>query len=345
MKTRWIETNKKLLILQLVEFVAFGILLLFLPRPTEQQILAALPYALDLGSGLMLFFVVNSYLRVRHSWAETQKRLWEAEIFREQTGYLSDVGKKRELDEDSILIVKAFSTYGEKPATRTLLIVADGMGGHSKGELASSLGASIVTEECFSKLIDKDPKIDYEAALSKSMEQANQKILKYSIEHPECEGMGTTMTAAITDDNRVFLAHVGDTRAYIVRTGEITQLTKDHSYVQELVDKGEITPEEARTHPKKNVITRVVGYYSEVQIDTYNRVIDQSDMLLLCCDGLPTHVTDEEINEIVSTSLTPKEAVERLVKLANDHGGADNISVVLTPMFGGDFSNSQSKNT
>jgi protein phosphatase len=173
-------------------------------------------------------------------------------------GYLSDVGRKRDLDEDSVLIVKAFSTYGEKPAERTLLIVADGMGGHSKGELASSLGTSIVTEACFPKLIDKDPKIDYEATLSDSMKQANQKILNYSIEHPECEGMGTTMTAAIVDEKQASFAHVGDTRAYIINAGKITQLTKDHSYVQELVDKGEITPEEARIHPKKNVI-RMVG--------------------------------------------------------------------------------------
>ena len=181
MKIRWISTKKFIIIVQVIELVLFSILFLLLPRPTVtiSEIVGILPYVLSIGLGLVFVFAVYSYFGLRKSFREAERKLAEAEIFREQIGYVSDVGKTRKLDEDSIMVIKAFSTYGEKPTQRILLTVADGMGGHSKGEVASYLGAKTVAEEIIPYLIEKGNKKDLQTILSKSMEEANQRILKH----------------------------------------------------------------------------------------------------------------------------------------------------------------------
>lgn len=287
-----------------------------------------------MGLGVTLSAIAYFYLQVKGRLEVAQGELGElekGELIGGEIGYLSDAGKVRELDEDSLVVARVFTTYEAEPSERILLIVADGMGGHSKGEVASYIGAKTVAEETIPYLLERDDEKEFADILSTNMKDTNQQILQYALDHPECEGMGTTMTVAILDGNQVHISHIGDTRAYQISRDEILQVTKDHSYVQQLVDKGEITPEEAKRHPKKNIITRVVGYYAEVKADTYSEVLKEDDRLLLCCDGLTSHVDDEELKKIVSKALTAKGACEELVRLANERGGSDNISLVLTP--------------
>lgn len=328
--------KKSLILIHIVIGIIYSTLFLLLPRPiiVFPSLAEALPYILIMGLGLTLLVNVYFYLQIKGRLKVAQGELEElekGELIKGEIGYLSDAGRIRKLDEDSLVIAKVFSTYEVKPAERILIAVADGMGGHSKGEVASYIGAKTVAEETLPYLLERDDKKDFADILSTNMKVANQQILQHALDHPECEGMGTTMTVAILDGNQAHFGHIGDTRAYLIREDGISQLTKDHSYVQQLVDKGEITPEEAKRHPKRNVITRVVGYYSEVEADTYSQVLQENDRILVCCDGLTSYVEDEELKEIVSEALTPKRACEELVKLANERGGSDNISVVLTP--------------
>ena len=252
----------------------------------------------------------------------------------EEIGYLSDVGMVRELDEDSVFVARTFSTYGGDQTRRVFLIVADGMGGHSKGEVASALGITTVAGLMLPKLIANADGADYPSLLAECIKEANQYILQHSVECPECEGMGTTMTAMLIERQKLYIGHVGDTRAYLISEEQTTQLTKDHSLVQQMVDRGELTPEQARVHPQKNVITRVVGYYAEVDVDVYTFDWDKNDRILICCDGLPTHVEDAEIADAVLSADTPQAACKTLIQQANDRGGKDNISVVVTPPLG-----------
>lgn len=251
-----------------------------------------------------------------------------------EIGYLSDIGKRRDLDEDSVAILKVDSVFQSKVSQRYLFILADGMGGHNAGEVASHLGVKSVAEKLISILLDtskskdKDDQ-DYSSVLKLSIKEANKAILDYVKKNPSCEGMGTTLTCAILIDQKLLIGHVGDSRVYLINKNEIVQITKDHSYVQELVDKGGITPEEAKSHRQKNVITRVVGVYDDVDADIFERTLWQEDNILLCCDGVTDIIDDQEIKKIVLKNNNPQESCDELVKLANDRGGPDNISVIL----------------
>jgi len=241
-------------------------------------------------------------------------------------GLLTDVGKKRKVDEDAILAIESISGFESKMSQKFLLALADGMGGHEKGEIASKISVTTVAEKfCVSML----PSVDYALELANSIHEANRRILQYANEHAEAEGMGTTTVCAIVDKNEVHLANVGDSRAYVISKEEIRRVTKDHSYVQDLIDRGEILESEATAHPRKNVITRAVGIYSEVNIDTMKLTLDKDEFLLLCCDGLIVHVDDETIKDIVVNAKDPQDACVKLVNAANDKGGTDNISVIL----------------
>lgn len=328
--------KKSFILVHIFIGIIYCVLFLVLPRPTIAlpSLAEALPYILIGGLGLTLSTTYYFYLQIKGRLEVAQGELEElekSELIGGEIGYISDAGRIRELDEDSLVVAKIFSTYEAEPTERILLAVADGMGGHSKGEVASYIGAKTIAEETIPYLLERDDERDSANLLSTNMKVANQRILQYTLDHPECEGMGTTMTVAILDGNQAHISHIGDTRAYLISKDEISQLTKDHSYVQQLVDKGEITAEEAKCHPKRNVITRVVGYYSEVEADTHSEVLQEDDRILLCCDGLTSYVEDEELKEIVSAALTPKGACEELVRLANERGGSDNISLVLTP--------------
>ncbi len=241
-------------------------------------------------------------------------------------GLLTDVGKKRQIDEDAILAIEAISGFESKIGQKFLLSLADGMGGHSKGEVASKIAVNTIAEKFCSSMLSK---VNYVNEINEAIREANRRIMQFTIEHSDAEGMGTTMLCAVVDGNEVHLGHVGDSRAYIVSKEEIRRVTKDHSYVQDLVDSGEITEEEAISHPKKNVITHAVGIFPEVEVDTMKFTLAEDEFFLLCCDGLIIHVEDNEIQDIVVNSKNPQEACRKLVDLANERGGKDNISVVL----------------
>jgi protein phosphatase len=244
-------------------------------------------------------------------------------------GYRSDIGKVRSLDEDSIAVLDVSSSHESKHARKILAIVTDGMGGHAKGEVASRICVGEMTEVLLPALLDKRTSSKhYEDAMREAFERANQEVVSHALDHPECAGMGCTASAAVIDDDQLYVGHVGDTRVYVVNGG-IRQITKDHSVVQELVDKGEITPEEARKHPQKNVITRAVGVRPKLKADVYQESLSDGSYVVVCCDGLVNEVDNVEIRDAVLDSRDPQEACNRLVKLANERGGRDNVSVVV----------------
>jgi protein phosphatase len=174
----------------------------------------------------------------------------------------------------------------------------------------------------------------YYDLFTKAFAVANWHILRYADMHPEAEGMGTTISLAVIDENQqLYIGNVGDSRVYIMNREEgAIQLTKDHTFVQELVDKGKITKEEARHHPKKNVLNQAVGAFSDIKVDTCSLRLDDNDFVLLCCDGLTNHVSDDEMKQIVLDNIeNPQEACDKLVARANERGGKDNISVLIAP--------------
>jgi protein phosphatase len=252
-------------------------------------------------------------------------------------GYRSHIGMVRSLNEDSVAVVDFSGFYASpsKDLRKVLAIVADGIGGHFYGQVASSEAVATIAEE-LSRLLPKTnvEAKDYEDALRMSFVKADRAIMMIHDDHictDYCKGAGTTVSAVIIDGIQLYVGHVGDTRVYVIGKDGISQVTKDHSLVQELVDRGEITPEEARKHPQKNVITRAVGINvrDSNQVDVYYRVLKEGDYVLLCSDGLVTEVEDQEIMRTVLELKNPQKICDELIRLANERGGRDNISVVV----------------
>ena len=242
-------------------------------------------------------------------------------------GMLSDIGKTREVDEDSILAVPIKHIKKSKMREVCLLIVADGLGGHQKGEEASNIATNSIFKECCQELPNST---QYNLILEKGIQRANQDILAYTTEHPEATGMATTSVCAIVEGNNVVLANVGDSRAYrISNDGEINRITKDHSFVQELVDQERLNKDEAREHPRKNEITKAVGLSPSLEVDTMKLTLDSDESLLLCCDGVNDHLTDDEIQKIVCDLPNPQDVCQEIVDMANGKGGLDNISLIV----------------
>lgn len=247
-------------------------------------------------------------------------------------GFATHVGMHRQLNEDSMASLEVTAAYESNTRKRVLLLVADGMGGHNAGEIASQIGSETIVNALAQLLSSKDENASrYDETLRAAISLANQRILEASIQTLGSEGMGTTITLAIIDGNQLHAANVGDSRCYIINEEDVWQFTKDHSYVQQLVDQGQITREEARTHPRRNEITRVVGYYGVVEVDTGVTSLDQNDLVLICSDGLTAHVEDDELKRIVLDHTDPQKACDELVELANSRGGRDNISVIIAP--------------
>ena len=259
----------------------------------------------------------------------------EQQPLRKGIGFASDIGHARSTDEDSIVIMDLMTSFEGKKRRKVILILADGMGGHSKGEVASKIGVRTLATELYRFLNDADMNDEkYYDLFTKAFSVANWHILKYADTHAEAEGMGTTISLAVIDESeQLYIGNVGDSRVYIMNREEgAVQLTKDHTFVQELVDKGEITKEDARSHPKRNVLNQAVGYYADVKIDTCSLRLDDSDYVLLCCDGLINYVSDDEMKQIViKNNGNPQVACDELVALANKRGGKDNISVIIAP--------------
>lgn len=226
----------------------------------------------------------------------------------------SDIGKIRETNEDSFI------------CSPPLLVVADGMGGHVAGEVASQLAAETLRKYV---LTGADHPV---AMLNKAIDQANTLIYRMAKEKNELSGMGTTVTAAYVDGDVLYWGHVGDSRLYLVRDGELRQVTEDHSLVGELVRSGNISAEEALTHPHRNILTRAVGTSDQVRVDSGLLDLIEGDVVLLCTDGLTNMLSDVEILDI---TLGSENAVDALIDRANTAGGLDNITVIVGRYGGG----------
>lgn len=235
---------------------------------------------------------------------------------------LSDVGKRRELNEDS------FGVYGfEDGALSGVCVLADGMGGHNAGEVASSMAVEAVMNELKEDLSQQDSN-QISHNIMAAIDYANSNIYEKSLKNPEQAGMGTTLVVAYVTDSFVRVANIGDSRAYVVSQNKICRITVDHSVVEELVQRGSITREEARRHPDKNIITRALGTDLFVEADYYDYVPTVGETILLCSDGLTEMVDEDEIKDIINNAENENLAVQSLVEKANENGGVDNITVV-----------------
>lgn len=250
------------------------------------------------------------------------------------------VGMARKLNEDTLYAGEFTSADG---ALGTLLLVADGMGGHQAGDVASTLAADTLKARLTEGLSAGVPADDaaWHELLRAAVVAANTAVYEQARQNPAQRGMGTTLTLAVVADRRAHLAHIGDSRAYLINpsgaNGEALtwlQLTTDHSLVARLVDIGQLTPEEARVHPQRNVVYRSLGGDPAVEVDTLSQALAPGDLLLLCSDGLVNHVEDAELARIVIEEASIARACERLTALANERGGKDNISVVIARLKG-----------
>jgi protein phosphatase len=228
-----------------------------------------------------------------------------------QIGHATDTGRKRRRNEDDYVV--------EPP----LFAVADGMGGAQAGELASSLAASAVRD-------DHDDSGSGERRVVELIQEANRRVYQRSAEDAAVSGMGTTMTVALVENGNVTFGHVGDSRAYLIRDGKLEQLTEDHSLVAELVRSGQLSPEEAETHPQRSVITRALGSDPDVDVDTFSIKAHESDLFMICSDGLTSMLDDELILRTVEKNRSDlRRAAKALIGAANKRGGEDNITVVF----------------
>jgi len=233
----------------------------------------------------------------------------------------TDIGLVRETNQDAFKIVALNDKAG-------FALVCDGMGGVNGGDRASSIAKLEISDTIVSAFNEKLSDDDIKNLMLRAIDNANKKIFNASIKNPDLSGMGTTVVLAILIHDMAYIAHVGDSRLYHYRDSKIRQITKDHSRVQELIDRGFISKEEARVHPEKNMITRAVGIGNDVNVDVLTLHLKDGDKLLLCSDGLSNICTDEEI-AFVLREKTAETAVKTLIDLANMGGGNDNITVVI----------------
>ena len=234
-----------------------------------------------------------------------------------QVSSITDIGNVRKTNEDRVC-----TGQGEG---YTYAIVADGMGGHQAGEVASAIAVDVIQNHIINRIVDKPECAMVAQILREAFVRANTMIYAYAEKNYKVMGMGTTATAAVVYEGRVITAHVGDSRAYLL-SDRLRQITKDHSYVQELLARGEITPEQAKHHPKKNYITRAMGTEETVKVDIEMRDA-QRGTVFLCSDGLSNLVMDDEIEEVIRGTGDLDRAMRKLVDMAKARGGNDNITV------------------
>ena len=249
-------------------------------------------------------------------------------------GAASDVGRVRTHNEDALLTFTSEQQGNAALDVFGLFILADGMGGHQAGEVASALAARTVAHEVIERvylpyLVHGRPdasQTPLAEALTRAVDEASKMV------YNNVPGGGTTLTCALIVGERAILAHVGDSRAYLYVDGALRQVTRDHSYVDKLVELGQITAEEAAVHPHKNVLYRAVGQEGLLEVDTHLETVPAGGRLLLCCDGLWSMIDDEDIARIAGASATPQEACEQMVAAANAAGGRDNITAVVVEL-------------
>ncbi|HLG75239.1 MAG TPA: Stp1/IreP family PP2C-type Ser/Thr phosphatase, partial [Ktedonobacteraceae bacterium] len=236
---------------------------------------------------------------------------------------LTDVGRKRSQNEDNMayVIPKDAQVMARNGA---LFIVADGMGGHAAGEVASEIAVDTVTNFYY----QQDDIEDIPGSLINAIRRANALIHQRAAENMLRSGMGTTCVSAVMRGTMAYIANVGDSRAYMVRHGQIRQVSQDHSWVEEQVRAGLLTKDQARSHSQRNVITRSLGTQSDVEVDVFSERLEEGDSLILCTDGLSGSVSEDELRAIVS-QYQPQESVYHLVERANENGGPDNITAIV----------------
>ncbi|MFD1705836.1 Stp1/IreP family PP2C-type Ser/Thr phosphatase [Siminovitchia sediminis] len=235
--------------------------------------------------------------------------------------FKTDKGKVRPHNEDNGGIFRSQS--GE-----LLAVVADGMGGHKAGEVASGIAVDVLRKQWETVQQSFTP-AEAEQWFREHIDVANKKIFEHAKENTQFEGMGTTIVAAICTDGFATIANVGDSRCYVMNEEGYEQLTEDHSFVNELVKTGQITPEDAAHHPRKNIVLKAAGTQEDIEIDTKTIAFEDGDRILLCSDGLSDKVSKAEMEETLKASLTQEEKADRLIHLANKYGGDDNISIAI----------------
>lgn len=231
----------------------------------------------------------------------------------------TDVGRIRAGNEDSL--------YADADQERGLFIVADGMGGHAAGEVASEMAVQIVARDLTG--VRDLGKTESGARMAEALKAANRAIYERTIQEADKQGMGTTASCIMIGQGRYIIGHIGDSRVYLLRDGRFRQLTKDHSYVQEQVDAGFLTPEQARYHPYSNVITRCVGANAAVEADVLQGEIQNEDLYLVASDGLTGMVEDPQLKKILESKQTPGQMVDAMITEANRRGGLDNITAII----------------
>ncbi len=233
--------------------------------------------------------------------------------------YQTDPGKVRSHNEDSVTIIK-------NKNNDYLLMVADGMGGHRAGEVASSMAVTIIGKR-FQNMSTLGSKVDAITWIKEMIEEVNREILKYASEHVDSTGLGTTLVCAIYTKDYLIFANVGDSSGFVYKGGKLYKVTKDHTLVNILVETGELRPEEAENHPQKNVLMRALGATEKIESDIFV-VEDPVDGILLCSDGLTNMVTKEQIEKVLNDKyLDIEEKVDKLILKSNLRGGSDNISI------------------
>lgn len=244
-----------------------------------------------------------------------------------QTFYLTDTGKVRDHNEDNVIILN-------NDRNEYLLAVADGMGGHKAGEVASAIAINHLTEEFYrlETIGTKETAIDW---LRNIVTEINNKIFDYTKENPDSKGMGTTFVCAIKTDDYLLYGNIGDSSGFVIKNKKLHKVTKDHTLVNLLVSTGELTEEEAKYHPRKNVLMRALGANNPIEIDIFD-VDTKISGIFLCSDGLTNMLTNEQIEKVLNSDLSIEETVEKLIKKANARGGNDNISIAYLKKESGD---------
>jgi protein phosphatase len=258
---------------------------------------------------------------------QTQEQLAAHKSVDYRLGQRTDVGRARTLNEDSLFAVQLHKNQQSLSQPMGIYVVADGMGGHARGEVASGTITNLIAEN-FSTLLTTPATPDTgQRWLEDAISNANRAL--YDTRRSSGSDMGSTLVMAVLVGNTACVGHVGDSRAYLINGQEITRLTADHSLVERLVATGQITPAEARHHPQSNVIYRVMGDKPRVESDPSRHLLRPGDRLLLCSDGLSGMVEDTLIHQIVINAVSPQDACDKLVEAANQAGGDDNISVIV----------------
>lgn len=232
--------------------------------------------------------------------------------------FLTDTGRVREHNEDNVTIVKNLNE-------EYMLAVADGMGGHKAGEVASSIAINHLTKSFMEmeKLGDKASTVKW---MRKEAEEINNEIFEYTANHPESKGMGSTLVIAIYSKDYLLFGNIGDSSGFVIKDNELFKITKDHTLVNLLVKNGELTPEEAKNHPKKNILMRALGANNPIEIDIFD-VDDEIEGIVLCSDGLTAMLNNTQIEKVLLQEGPLEEKVIKLIRKANIRGGTDNISV------------------